>query len=171
MINNKQLSSFHKAIWLGIALLGVLMEAGALYYQYVLDYGPCSLCVQMRAVVFLIILVSLFALFLNNYFLIKLFALLQLCLVLSFGYISYQLLGIERGWFDGNCTFAAPFPDWAPLHQWAPILFEPWELCGYTPEMIGKITMAEILGALTVLLLAMTLALLFKAPASRDRFL
>jgi disulfide bond formation protein DsbB len=60
-------------------------------------------------------------------------------------YQSYQVLGIERYWFESSCTLSDPFPNWIPLHVWLPSIFEPWELCGYTPEIVKGVTMAEVL--------------------------
>lgn len=139
------------------------MELGALYYQYGLDYGPCILCVQIRALVFLIILVSIIALASNSYSALRKGASFALApLTLFFAYQTYLVLGIERGWFEGSCTMDAAFPAWIPLHEWLPSVFEPWELCGYTPYIIGKITMAEVLVSIAVLFVVANVLLLIK---------
>ena len=67
-----------------------------------------------------------------------------------FAYQSFMVLGIERYWFEGSCTMDAPFPNWLPLHEWLPSVFEPWELCGYTPEIIRGVTMAETLVIISI---------------------
>lgn len=143
-----------RLIWLLIFISSFAMEVGALYYQYALNYGPCTLCVQIRAVIFLILFISLAGL------LTPLTKSIQLSLSgllipssLGFGYLCYQLIGIERGWFEGSCTFEPPFPSWIPMHELVPSVFEAWELCGYTPEMFAEFTMAEVLCVFAVLYL------------------
>jgi disulfide bond formation protein DsbB len=58
---------------------------------------------------------------------------------------SYQLLGTERGWIFGSCDFELGLPTWLDLQGWFPALFKVWEACGYTPELLFGITMAEAL--------------------------
>lgn len=137
-------------IWIGLLTICVVLEVAALYYQYILDYGPCILCVQIRALIGLIALIAILALLLP-FQVSKVLSLLLMPLTLSFGWLCYQLLGIERGWFEGSCTFEPPFPTWIPLHEWLPSVFEAWELCGYTPDILFRITMAEVLIAIAAL--------------------
>lgn len=58
---------------------------------------------------------------------------------------SYLLLGTERGWVFGSCDFDLGLPEWLDLQGWFPSLFKVWEACGYTPELLFGITMAEAL--------------------------
>lgn len=149
-----------KSIWSILLVLSATLELSALYFQYALDYGPCILCVQIRAVLLLVMLLALVALLLPASR--TLTALLLLPCTLSFAYLCYRVLGIERGWFEGSCTFEPPFPAWVPLHEWLPSVFEPWELCGYTPEILFGITMAETLVGIAALYLMANVTLLFK---------
>ena len=138
-------------LWLALLSTSVALEIAALYFQYVLDYGPCILCVQIRAVLFVVILLAAVALFLPAAR--KLTSVLLMPCTLTFAWFCYQVLGIERGWFEGSCTFEPAFPAWIPLHDWLPSVFEPWELCGYTPDILFGITMAETLAGLAALFL------------------
>lgn len=149
-----------KTLWFSLLTISLLLELAALYFQYVLDYGPCILCVQIRAVLLLVILFAITALVLPSFK--KVASVLLLPCTLTFAWLCYRVLGIERGWFEGSCTFEPPFPNWIPLHEWLPSVFEPWELCGYTPEILLGITMAEMLIAITALYLAINLYLLIK---------
>lgn len=139
----------NRIIWLSLLTVSLLLEMAALIFQYGLDYGPCILCVQIRALFLLIALIATAALLLPKAakFVSPIFTLPCSATLLWF---CYQVLGIERGWFEGSCTFEAPFPDWIPLHEWLPSVFEPWELCGYTPDIIFGITMAETLMAISL---------------------
>jgi len=148
-------------IWLALLGTSLALELAALFFQYQLDYGPCILCVQIRAVLLLVIVLAAVALTLH--FARKLLSLGLLPCTLTFAWFCYQVLGIERGWFEGSCTFEPPFPVWIPLHEWLPSVFEPWELCGYTPDIILGITMAEILVALSLLYVVANIWLLRRA--------
>ncbi len=145
-------------LWLALLSTSVALEIAALYFQYVLDYGPCILCVQIRAVLFVVILLAAVALILPAARKFNSISLIP-C-TLTFAWFCYQVLGIERGWFEGSCTFEPAFPAWIPLHEWLPSVFEPWELCGYTPEILFGITMAETLAGLAGLFLLANIFLL-----------
>ena len=58
---------------------------------------------------------------------------------------SYQLLGTERGFTFGDCGMDLGLPDWLALDAWFPALFQVQTSCGYTPELLFGITMAEAL--------------------------
>jgi disulfide bond formation protein DsbB len=144
------------------------MESIALYYQYVLDYGPCVLCVHIRAWVLALLIISIigfvlratpWGLALANF----------IALVFSTGMLerAYTTLGIEQGFIDGSCTLSSGFPSWLPLDKWSPTIFEPWEACGYTPELLFGITMAEGLIVLAAGLVLVTLAMLLAGLLKR----
>jgi disulfide bond formation protein DsbB len=136
----------HPLYWIAIVLTGLSMEGVALYYQYALDYGPCTLCTHIRAWVLAIVLVASLTLFVRRYrYFNGLGHLIMLGLSSGLLYSSWQTLGVERGWFEGSCEFGAGYPSWLPLHEWWPEVFEAWELCGYTPELLFGVTFAETL--------------------------
>ena len=51
-------------------------------------------------------------------------------------------------------------PAWIAVDSWFPWLFEIHEPCGYTPYIVGKFSMAEVLMGLSVLLSALFFVLL-----------
>jgi len=132
--------------WLLIFIAGLSLELIALYFQYQLGYGPCVLCIEIRAVVFLIMLISLLAMLLCRY---RVLANLMNLALSAAGVLLYfkadLLLRIERNQVESACGFKADFPQWLPLDVWLPSVFEPWEACGYTPMLWLDITMAEAL--------------------------
>ena len=79
---------------------------------------------------------------------------------------SYQLLGTERGFTFGDCGFDLGLPDWLALESWFPAVFKVQTSCGYTPELLFGITMAEALIVFSVIFvlvsLTMTLAAVIK---------
>lgn len=148
-------------MWTLILALGIAMEAVALFFQYQLDYGPCVLCVHIRAWVFAIILVALVGLFSKSCQIAQRFSsVLFLSTAIGLLERAYVTFGVERGFIDGACTLDSGFPDWLPLDRWSATIFKPWEACGYTPELLFGITMAEGLVALAVLLVIAAFLLL-----------
>lgn len=73
---------------------------------------------------------------------------------------SYMLLGTERGFVFGDCGFTLGLPAWLAVEQWLPWLYRVESSCGYTPELVLGITMAEALMAMSAGLLLVTLGIL-----------
>ena len=146
--------SHSKTYWLIYISGALVLLCAALFFQYVLDNPPCVLCIQVRMWIALFVIVCLTALFsLNNKFLN--FA-AQLAVIFIAGALverSYQLLGTERGFLFSDCGFDVGLPGWFALEEWLPWLFRVETSCGYTPEILFGITMAESLMALSVLLM------------------
>lgn len=156
----------HRAWWLVLLVLCLVLEAVALYYQYVLDQLPCVLCIHVRMLLFALILISLAGLVVGPLRMVGM-TLWLLSTVLWVWMLerSYQLLGTERGWIMGECQMQSGLPDWLALERWLPWLFEIHEPCGYTPFLLFRVTMAEallVLSALMVLLSLLTLAATLK---------
>ena len=142
--------------WLMLLVIGVAFECVALFYQYVLDELPCVLCIHVRIWVFALILVSLSALWMRRHRLANLLSHV-LTLVIALGLLerSYQLLGTERGFTFSDCGFDLGMPAWFAIDVWFPQLFKVQTSCGYTPELLFGITMAEALMVSSVLLLVL----------------
>ena len=58
-----------------------------------------------------------------------------------------------------DCGFDAGLPPWLALEDWLPWLYRVEASCGYTPELLLGITMAEALMALSVGLVITTLSM------------
>lgn len=154
--------------WIAMIVICLSMESVALYYQYVLDYGPCVLCVQIRAWILAILIVSIFGLLVRkNHLALIITNLVSLCFAAGMLERSYMTLGIERGFIEGSCTLNSGFPSWLTLDKWLPSVFEPWEACGYTPELLFGLTMAEGLIVLAAGWTAMLLVMLIVSLKKR----
>ena len=153
-------SSFY---WLALASIGLSFEAVALFYQYVLEEMPCVMCIQVRLWVIALIMVALLMLLLRRLRFMPVAGHL-LTVVIAAGLLerSYQLLGTERGFVFGECGFDLGLPEWFTPDVWFPALFEVQTTCGYTPELLFGITMAEALivasSVFVLVSLAMTVA-------------
>ena len=145
--------------WLFLLVFCVALEVAALYYQYVLDYLPCVLCIHVRILLAGIALLSVVALAICRF---RAAALILTIAVLGLwawmAERSYMLLGTERGWIMGECSMESGLPSWFALDKWFPALFHIHELCGYTPYVIGKISMAEVLMVISILACCVVLA-------------
>lgn len=134
--------------WIVLIVLCITQEAVALYYQYVMGYDPCMLCVHIRAWVLAIMFASVLGLLLRNSRIGLIIANL-LTLIAAGGMLerAYMTLGTERGWVDGSCGgLESGYPAWLPLDQWWPAMFKPLEACGLTPWMIPQfMSMADAL--------------------------
>ena len=163
---------FNRAYAWALLLLGVALEAVALSYQYLLDYGPCPLCIHVRVGVLCFMLVSLLGLLASGRVIWRVVYLLNVSIFAGLSERAYWLLGTEQGFAISECGMDANFPAWLPLDRWLPAVFEPWESCGYTPELFLGISMAEASMLLFPVLLILSLMMLigaFMRPAdARD---
>lgn len=146
--------SANKWYWLAFLGLSISFEVTALYYQYFLDYLPCVLCIHVRIWVLAMIIVSTLALIFYRYRM-GLFIMQFLMTGLTAGLFerSYQLFGTERGFLLSGCSMESGLPAWFALDDWLPSVFKVWEPCGYTPELMFGVTMAEALIVLSLILL------------------
>ena len=170
MIKNLATLTENNSFWLIVAGLCVALEGAALFYQYALNYGPCVLCIHVRIIVMAMFIVSLLGLALWQYRVVLL--LINLSAVGLWGWLlerSWMLLGVERGFITGSCSFDSGLPTWFAIDKWFPFMFQIWESCGYTPVLLFGITMAEALLVMSagLLVLMSVLTLLH----FRERFL
>lgn len=150
-LNNISLSRWY---WLVFIFGSISLMSIALYYQYARDELPCTMCIQVRLWFTSLIIVSFVGLLLRKNRVVN--ALTQLSVVvIAAGLVerSYQLLGTERGFVFASCGVDLGLPAWFAIEDWLPWVYRVETSCGYTPEVIFGITMAEALMGLNVLLL------------------
>lgn len=142
--------------WLLVLLLGVALEAVGLYYQYALNEWPCVLCIHVRIWIILLILVALAGLFLRKHRIVCGISHIAIATI-AIGILerAWLLLGTERGTLQAECGVELGMPAWFAIDKWIPQVFGVWTSCGYTPELLFGITMAEGL-----LMISMALALI-----------
>ena len=160
-----------RGYWLTWLLFTLISEGGALYYQYVLEYEPCVLCIQVRIWLAGAILIALLMVLVCRQRLLSILGQLLFTLVMV-GLVerSYLLLGTERGWVMGDCNFDLGLPSWLALEQWWPTVFKVQASCGYTPVLLFGMTTAEALMVISVLMLllsaALTVAVTLRKPGA-----
>lgn len=158
----KKLAIIGKTVWywMALALLVLAFESVALFYQHVLDELPCVLCIHVRLLMLALILVALAAMFLRVFKWLNTLAHALTALVAAVLLErSYQLLGTERGFTFGDCGMDLGLPDWLAVDSWFPAVFKVQTSCGYTPELLFGITMAEALIVFSAVFILVTLVM------------
>ncbi len=144
--------------WLALIAFSLLNLIVALYYQYALNEWPCVLCIQIRLWFSVLLVVGIVGFFLRHRAWPRLLShLASLLVATGLSERSYMLLGTEKGFVFSDCGFDAGLPTWLALEDWLPWLYRVEASCGYTPELLLGITMAEALMALSAALLILTL--------------
>lgn len=152
--------------WLALLVAGLSSEAVALYYQYRLEEMPCVMCIQVRLWVAALIIVALLVLLLRRLRFVPMAGHL-LTVVIAAGMLerSYRLLGTERGFVLGDCGFSLGLPAWFTPDTWFPLLFQVQTTCGYTPELLFGVTMAEALIVASAVFMLIAVAMTVAAIA------
>ena len=120
------------------------MLAVALLYQYALGEAPCVLCVHARLWVAGMIGVAAIGFLTSSKLELQpVLAIVSIGFAAGLGETAYGLLATERRWAVGSCSFDAGFPTWFALDEWLPSVFMPLQPCGYTPDLLFGVTMAE----------------------------
>ncbi len=137
--------------WLMYIVGGVALLIVALIYQYVFEELPCVVCIQIRLWITLLIILASIGLMVRKQGWPNVLA--QLAVVFTAAGLierSYLLLGTEKGFVFADCGFNAGLPGWFAVEQWLPWLFQVEASCGYTPELLFGITMAEALMVMSI---------------------
>jgi len=161
MLRSLQSMTVRPLFWLGLAAFGLLLQLVGLFYQHVLNYGPCILCIHVRMWITLLIVLSLVAAGLCRWRVARVLLLLA-SIAISGALVerAWQLVATERGWVVGSCAMASGLPEWVPLERWFPSVYQIQEACGYTPMMPWGLSMADSLLGLFPLMAIALLALL-----------
>lgn len=157
-----------RGYWFALLSLGAAFIAVALYYQYVLEELPCVLCIQVRVWVFCLILIAIVALLFDQSWARRTTHIATILVAAGLLERSYLLLGTEKGFVFRDCGFDLGLPPWLALDIWFPRLFRVEASCGYTPELVLGITMAEALMFFSVTLLLVGLALTIASFLRRE---
>ena len=157
MIQQLRSMSHSHWYWSAYIVAVLILLAAALYFQFVREELPCLMCIQVRLLVSLLVIVAFAGLFSRHNRVINSIAHLSVVMIAAgLTERSYQLLGTERGFVFGDCGFDLGLPGWFAIEDWLPWLYRVETSCGYTPEIIFGVTIAESLMVLSVLLLLLS---------------
>ncbi|MCC5826520.1 disulfide bond formation protein DsbB [Alkalimonas sp.] len=133
--------------WLLLFLTALGLELAALYFQYGMGLEPCIQCVYIRAAVAGILLAALLGLMAPGSGPIRVLACMGWLAAAIYGWMEARKLSeIEQLIADGgfySCALFADFPDWLPLHQWLPAIFDPTGPCGAIDWQFAGASMAD----------------------------
>lgn len=161
------LNTFSKSrlSWLLLLAFIIFFEACALFFQHIMKLDPCVMCVYERVAMAGIGISAIVGLIAPQNTVIRWAGLVgwgysaYQGLVLSIKHVSYQFP--EFPW-SASCDITVSFPDWAPLNQWVPWMFEAsgdcgkivWEFLGLSMPQWLEIIFAANLAALAIIVLA-----------------
>lgn len=144
--------------WPAFFVSGVGLLSVALIFQHVLEELPCVVCIQIRLLISLLVIIAIIGFFSRRNRVMTFLSHLSVVIVaISFVERCYLLLGTEKGFVFADCGFSLGLPTWFAIEEWLPWLYRIETSCGYTPEIIFGITMAEALMLLSSLLLLLGL--------------
>jgi len=152
-----------RIFWLGVFLICVALEGGALFYQHVLGlseegekvfYQPCELCIYTRVWIAGLAIFALIAMATVQFkWVRRVLLLIQTVLIVGLSNEVFNLLKVEYQFGDGgSCKFMPNFYSWAPLDVWMPHMFQVREMCQATPKVFGPISMVHGLTLVCVML-------------------
>lgn len=150
--------------WFLLTLSALGLEITALYFQYVLGLAPCIMCIYQRTALWGICFAGIIGSLGKQIMLARI--------------LAYVLWGVSSIWgmliaiehvdmqtsdfsFMFVCEIVPNFPQWAPLHEWMPLLFEAngdcgeinWQFIGFSMPQV-MIGVFAIYTAMLVLLLS-----------------
>lgn len=155
--------STNKTAWMLLSLSAILLELSALFFQYGLKLEPCIMCIYQRVAIWGIFIAGVVGTYSCKYIAGRFFALGSW----GVGAIWGLLLAVEHHdiqtstmSFLFSCEFTPNFPQWLPLHQWLPFLFEAsgdcgdidWQFFGYSMPQVMILVFAIYTAALTCVL-------------------
>ncbi|GAB2657953.1 disulfide bond formation protein DsbB [Vibrio panuliri] len=127
------LKSFSQSRLSWAILLGfiVFFETCALFFQHVMELPPCVMCIYERVAMMGIAGAAIIGLIAPQNLIIRWIGLG------AWGYSAYRGLELSLQHVDyqfnpspfATCDLFVQFPDWAPLNQWAPWMFEAYGDC------------------------------------------
>ena len=123
--------SRRRSAWLLLALSALILELCALYFQHVMNLEPCVMCVYERLAMLGLVAAGVIGVINPSNIILRFSALVMWGVSAMWG----LLLALEHAGLQMNsspfatCDFLPNFPEWMPLHQWIPWLFNPTGDC------------------------------------------
>ncbi|MCL9774565.1 disulfide bond formation protein DsbB [Vibrio methylphosphonaticus] len=131
ILSNIKAFSKTRLSWALLFTCTLIFELCALFFQHVLMLGPCVMCIYERVAMFGILAAASIGLINPNNAVFRWAGLLAWGaaavkgLTLSLEHVDYQF---NPSPFK-TCDLFVTFPDWAPLNEWAPWMFEAYGDC------------------------------------------
>jgi len=123
--------SKNRLSWLLLLLSVIFFEASALFFQHIMQLSPCVMCIYERVAMFAVGGAAIIGLIAPQHSLFRWLGLTAWGagaykgLILALEHVDYQFNPAPFA----TCDLFVTFPDWAPINQWAPWLFEAYGDC------------------------------------------
>lgn len=137
-----------KAAWQLLALTALGLEISALFFQYGLKLEPCIMCIYQRVAIMGILAAGLIGLFYFKNTLVRFFAFLVWGVSAIWGLliaIEHKEIQDSAMSFLYSCDVIPNFPQWLPLHEWIPFIFEATGDCADIDWHFLDFTMPEVM--------------------------
>lgn len=135
-----------KKSWILLAALCIILNISALFMQYVYHIEPCVICVQQRALLFLISIVSLIAIPFKLKKTSILFLGLDIIILLKVIILAIKKINIQlHPYLSTTCLIEKPFPSFLPLDKWIPSVFLNKGYCSSSDISIFGLSLSQIL--------------------------
>jgi len=125
--------SKRRSAWLALAGSALLLEACALYFQYVLGLQPCVMCVYIRLAVLGLLAAALIGAVAPARPAVQFLGFAGWAVAAAEGLaLSRELIVIQEAGpysLEVTCSFLPKFPAWMPLHEWFPAFLMPTGNC------------------------------------------
>ncbi|OAN13597.1 disulfide bond formation protein B [Photobacterium jeanii] len=171
------LYSFSKSrlSWLLLFAFVIFFEGCALFFQHVMKLPPCVMCIYERVAMFGIAIAAIVGMCAPQNTVVRWLGLA------GWGYAAYEGLVLSLQHVDyqlnpspfNTCALFVEFPDWAPLNQWLPGVFEAYGDCGKIVWMFMGQTMPQwlviIFAGNLIALATIVIAQFFGIKAEREQ--
>ena len=136
-----------RLLWMVLAVIAIALETIALYAQHYLGLEPCNECIYIRAGILGLFIASILGLVAPRQWYVRSIALIVWSSSLIWSlYRTNILRTLEENVRNGapsGCGRFKGFPEWLPLDQWVPAMFEPRAMCGENPQIFLSYTFAD----------------------------
>ncbi|QIZ76736.1 disulfide bond formation protein DsbB [Ferrimonas lipolytica] len=149
MLNKLFRFSHQRISWLLLAATAIALFVTALWFQHYQHLEPCLLCVYIRVAVVGILLAALVGVVSPQQSALRLTG-LAIWIVSALWGLQQSFVLVEKQsgqapttLFGNTCDYIPNFPNWMPLHEWLPELFQPRGQCGDEAWQWLGVTMAQ----------------------------
>ncbi|PMH46829.1 disulfide bond formation protein B [Vibrio sp. 10N.286.49.B3] len=160
--------------WLLLFICIMAFEACALFFQHVMMLPPCVMCIYERVAMLGISAAALVGMIAPNNAFIRWIGLA------GWGLSSYKGLLLAQQHVDfqfnpspfATCDLFVTFPNWAPLNQWVPWMFEAYGDCSKVVWQFLSLSMPQwlvIIFAGNLVALAIILVAQFVKPVKQHK--
>jgi len=167
-ISNLAINSY---AWLALALTALGLEIIALYFQYAMGLNPCIMCIYQRTALWGVFFAGVVGFLGNSLWITRLLA----YILWGTSSIWGMLIAIEHVEMQTSafsfmfvCEVVPNFPQWAPLHEWLPSLFEANGDCGDIKWQFLGFSMPQVMIAIFAFYIAL-LAVIVSVRLIKER--